>query len=985
MKKTVFFLIFFSLLTLYSSAQFINFGQDRAGLRWNQINTDRFQIIYPDFFEKNAQRMANIYLQLYRQANTLEIYPRKISMVIHADGGVSNGNVALVPRKSELYVLPPQNPSDSWLEHLCTHEFRHVAQLDKINQGTTKGLYYLFGELFPIAVVGIYIPMWFMEGDAVAFETSVGKIGRGRSPEFLNEMKAQILEKGIYNYSKAVLGSYKDFVPNRYTMGYFMTANARVNYGPEIWAKALTRTGRRPFGITPFAKSLKQTMKGKRDSLWNNPAFRSLFTHPDSVKQANTYPDAKRTLYRDNFSELQKKWSQEAHTPNTPFDTIPTHNKYYTNYYYPTPTPDNQIIAYKQGFQETGAFVEIREGKEKILTRTGLPDDYKFALQQGKIVWSEYRPHIRWEQGGRMRLSSYDLNTHKYTRSKGRTNQLAPFRAGGHWGYVEINRKNAAALVITDSSLQHELWRMQAGANELFIHPTYANGKIVTVVQSPQGLHLEQIDILTRQRQPLTSDIYYELDNPVIQDSALFYRASYNGNNAFYQYHPQESQFILGSSYGVRFPVAQPHSDRLYFSFYTADGYKPGYISLAKLQSYPSEFKQFPLAEAISKQEDWHLSSENDSVFVTRKYRKFTHLVNIHSWGPLAIDLNDMDADLGAVIYSQNKLSTLSFTAGYVRKSGYKYGAGMLNATFSGWWPVFEFNLETGRDDYNNLIKSYNYQADSTEVLYIFNKALRSSADLTARLPFNLSAKQYNRYIQPYFRYKIESLHRSRPQKIYRTQTENQVIWLYPTEKKFYEIEQSTRYYQLLEYGISLSNQTRMTEQQINPRWGQRLTVGYTQSLKKSLDLGNQWWTSAYLYFPGLFTNHSLAFYGGFQHMSGQTRNYGSKILYPRGIDLYGYEISTLRTNYQLPLIFPDWNISSLLYFKSIAAGIFYDLGTTKNKIKQSTYSSYGIELTSDTHFFRLTYPIHLGIRTGYENQNKKIFTELLFSIGISI
>lgn len=309
----------------------------------------------------------------------------------------------------------------------------------------------------------------------------------------------------------------------------------------------------------------------------------------------------------------------------------------------------------------------------------------------------------------------------------------------------------------------------------------------------------------------------------------------------------------------------------------------------------------------------------------------------------------------------------------------------MFNATFSGWWPVFEFNLETGRDDYNNLIKSYNYQADSTEVLYIFNKALRSSADLTARFPFNLSAKQYNRYLQPYFRYKVESLHRSRPQKIHRAQTENQVIWLYPTEKEFYKIEQPARYYQLLEYGISFSNQTRMTEQEINPRWGQRLTVGYTQSLKKSLDLGNQWWTNAYLYFPGLFTNHSLAFYGGFQHMSGQTRNYSSKILYPRGIDLYGYEIATLRTNYQLPLIFPDWNISSLLYFKSIAAGIFYDLGTTKNKIKQSTYSSYGIELTTDTHFFRLTYPIHLGIRTGYENQNKKIFTELLFSIGISI
>ena len=131
---------------------------------------------------------------------------------------------------------------------MCVHEFRHVVQLDKVNQGLTKDLYYLFGEIFPIAVVGVYVPMWFMEGDAVCFETAVGHLGRGRSPEFLNEMKAQILEKGIYNYSKAVLGSNKDFVPNRYTMGYFMTANSRVNYGSDIWAKALERTGRRPYG-----------------------------------------------------------------------------------------------------------------------------------------------------------------------------------------------------------------------------------------------------------------------------------------------------------------------------------------------------------------------------------------------------------------------------------------------------------------------------------------------------------------------------------------------------------------------------------------------------------------------------------------------------------------------------------------------------------------------------------------------------------------
>ncbi len=985
MKKQVFLLLILFLLSLSGSAQFINFGQDRAALRWKQIKTDQFQIIYPDFFEKNAQRMANIYQQLYTHSHTSGIHPRKIAMVVHADGGVSNGNVALVPRKSELYVLPPQNPIDTWLEHLCTHEFRHVMQLDKVNQGTTKGLSYIFGELFPIAIVGLYIPMWFMEGDAVAYETSVGRIGRGRSPEFLNEMKAQILEKGIYNYSKAVLGSYKDFVPNRYTMGYFMTANARINYGPDIWTKALTRTGNRPFGITPFAKSLKQTMQGQRDSLWQDSAFRSLFLHPEKVKASNTYPDAKRTLYRDNFSELQKIWKQETDTQNSLFDTIPTRNKYYTNYYYPTPADSNNVIAYKQGLQETGAFVQLQNGKEKRLTRTGLPDDYKFAVQNNQIVWSEYYPHLRWEQGGRIRLSSYHLKKRQYIRYKGRHNQLAPFPVDGRWGFVEINRQNEAAIVITDSSLRRELWRLTAQTDELFIHPSYANGKIFTIVQSSQGLRIEEIDILTRQRRPLTSSVYYELDNPILRDSVLYYRASYNGNNAFYQHHPQTPFFLLGSPYGVRFPAIEPHNNTLYFSFYTADGYKPGCTPLSNLSLQTSELKSFPLAEAISTQENWHLTSENDSVFISRKYSKPAHLVNIHSWGPLFIDLYEMKVDLGAVIYSQNKLSTLSFTAGYVRQSGYVHGTGIFNATYSGWWPIFEVNLQTGRDNFNHTLNSYNYQTDSTEILYLCNKALRSSADVTVRLPFNLSVKQYKRTLQPYFRYKTESLHRIRPQQIYRVHQEGAINWLYPTNKEFYKIQTSPRAYHLVEYGISFNNQTRMTEQEINPRWGQRLSAGYTQSLKKSINLGNQWWSEVSLYFPGLFTNHSLSLYGGFQHMSAHIRNYGSKILYPRGTDLYGYEMSTFRSGYKFPLLFPDWSISSLIYLKSIEVGLFYDWGSAKNNIKQSTYSSYGMELTTDTHFFRLTYPIHLGIRTGYENQNKKLFAELLFSIGLSI
>ena len=76
MKKVLFFILLLWCPFSIVSAQFVNFGQDRPSLRWKQIKTDDFQIIYPDFFEENAQKAASIFSLLYHHANTA-ITPQK--------------------------------------------------------------------------------------------------------------------------------------------------------------------------------------------------------------------------------------------------------------------------------------------------------------------------------------------------------------------------------------------------------------------------------------------------------------------------------------------------------------------------------------------------------------------------------------------------------------------------------------------------------------------------------------------------------------------------------------------------------------------------------------------------------------------------------------------------------------------------------------------------------------------------------------------
>lgn len=107
-----------------------------------------------------------------------------MSMIVRANGGVSNGNAGWAPKKSELYTAPPQDVSDAWLEHLCIHEFRHIVQYDKVNQGFTKALYYIFGEQITMAVIGVYVPMWFLEGDARYSKPPSEKAGGDVHPNF---------------------------------------------------------------------------------------------------------------------------------------------------------------------------------------------------------------------------------------------------------------------------------------------------------------------------------------------------------------------------------------------------------------------------------------------------------------------------------------------------------------------------------------------------------------------------------------------------------------------------------------------------------------------------------------------------------------------------------------------------------------------------------------------------------------------------------
>ena len=198
------FCICFISLSGVASAQYYNTGQDPASLKWMQIKTGRFKVIYPKSYGDAgidfARSLDNAYSKL------VSLYPEKkfrIPVIIHNYTTESNGYVAWAPSRMEIYPTPEQNsiPLDPNTQ-LAIHELTHVLQMESLNRGFTKAMSYIAGQQFT-GIVSSLLPLWFLEGDAVFSESVLTGSGRGRVPSFQKQLKALMIEKGsVYKYDK---------------------------------------------------------------------------------------------------------------------------------------------------------------------------------------------------------------------------------------------------------------------------------------------------------------------------------------------------------------------------------------------------------------------------------------------------------------------------------------------------------------------------------------------------------------------------------------------------------------------------------------------------------------------------------------------------------------------------------------------------------------------------------------------------------------
>ena len=156
--------ISFFLLPAIVRSQIVEpLGQSQPSLKWYQINTSHFRIIYPAGMEDDAQRTINAMENAYYDVGkSMGVTPRKIPIVLQNQTTDNNAFVTSERRRAEFFSTPPQNPNsqgmNNWIDELSLHEFRHVVQQDQTMRGWGKAIYYLFGETGSSVMQGSLIP-----------------------------------------------------------------------------------------------------------------------------------------------------------------------------------------------------------------------------------------------------------------------------------------------------------------------------------------------------------------------------------------------------------------------------------------------------------------------------------------------------------------------------------------------------------------------------------------------------------------------------------------------------------------------------------------------------------------------------------------------------------------------------------------------------------------------------------------------------------
>ncbi len=965
-------------------SQYYDWGQEPASVKWRQVESDNGKIVFPDYYSRQALRLMNYMDTLRGQVGYgFRKPPMKMPLVLHTQNFSQNGIVMLAPSRMEFIIVPPSATfAMPWHKQLAVHEFRHAVQYGNTNRNLVRVLSWVLGQQGSLVGVG-QLPNWMVEGDAVLTETQFATFGRGVQPSFTIDYRAIAAEGIRYRRDKFFSGSYKDHMPDHYTLGYHIVRYTYDKYGENIWDRVSWFNSRNAYMIFPTPRALRK------------------FYGTNSTE-----------LFEETWERLAAHWSSIPEQDDTP-RIIPTPATSFTTYETPVTAVDGRIYALKTDLDRTTRLVTVdpETGTETVLAHTGQVNTGLVAMG-GRLWWTEYRQSTFWEQRVNSRLCYYDIPTGKKGVGTGKriaesvtggmaagpapavgllpagkavtgpdTRHLlfpAEARYGGEPAYVEYHLEGYYSVhtpseeyILSDTMSVHGLTYDHVTDAYYAIGLSDAGMWIGRIDETDAGKAVE-LELEGRNAVPHRTRLslqeaettgvtlvhgpsYASLSGLRAEGGRLYYTSIATGRDEAHMFDLAEGREyrLTASRYGSFSPSPVPGTEDLAVTTYTSRGYMLAMQNGGTSPLEAVEPSRVPESLFNPASIEWDvmnidtvtLGSNTRGREVTR-YRKAARQFRFHSWAPFwfepdrVLEEDRLNVYVGATVMSQNLLNSAVSVFGYkYTDSGSLFTAGLK---FYGLAPKFEIDAEYGTMGQSVILLSGDFKVPRLANHYV----------VTGRtyLPILLGSGYHVRWLTPVF------------------EVEQQNI-------KYYKFRDNGSSYtddgvQKFRFSLSYTDNVRMAHKDFLPRFG------YALRLSQTLTPLNEYFggiTSAYarLYLPGFLPHNSIMVRAAAQKQTTSLYNFRQKDIFPRGAD-FSYSpdrYGAFTVDYQLPLCYPDGGINSVLYIRRIRANVFYDfarfrqvggtwdIANKKVVIDHRQWKniySYGLDLTFDIVPFRL-------------------------------
>ncbi|MFD0750065.1 hypothetical protein ACFQZS_07930 [Mucilaginibacter calamicampi] len=627
-----YFLTFWLLSTTITGAFAQQFGGNPPSVKWRQVNTPAVKVIFSQGLDSVAFNIAGVIDRVNPAVQpTIGNRQKKVSLVLQDKTTIPNAYVGLAPFRSEFYLTPDQNSFElgslPWADQLAIHEYRHVQQYNNFNVGLSRVLSTIFGQGGQAVANSLSVPDWFFEGDAVYNETLVSRQGRGRLPYFYNGYRALWAANKNYSWMKLRNGSYKDYIPDWYPMGYMLVSYGREKYGNELW----------------------------RNVTHDAAAFNSLFYPMQHAVKKYTGKDFK-TFRTEGLNYFKQQYQYKS--------IIQSSNNSVINNEFPAFVDENTLIYVTSAYDKLPQFTLNKNGVEtKVSVRSRSLDNY-FDYRNGKVVYAAYRPDLRWTYRDYSELRVLDISTGKERQLTRSTKYFAPaFNADGTLIVAVKTVAGQSWLHILDAATGKVIDEIPNPDKLFYTYPKFYNTQtLVAAVRNSKGeMTLAFIDIKTGVAKYLLPWSFNPIGFIAVNSNKIYFSATAGKNDRLFSFYPATARLLEFKSNIANLNQYQPavSGSKLAWVEFTVYGYK-----VNEATSTSSQWIETP-QQTIQSLSDFNISvlakdssanllgAVSTPTLAVSKYSKAHGLFNFHSLIP---DFSDPNYSL--TLTGENVLNT---------------------------------------------------------------------------------------------------------------------------------------------------------------------------------------------------------------------------------------------------------------------------------------------------------------------------------------